>query len=470
MKSFYWKIINFFEMRILALFLILICVTACQETKTAAIPVEKKIAPLNDSIISSGIIYEVNLRHFSPEGTFNAFREHIPNLKKLGVKFIWLMPIHPISQKNRKGSLGSYYAVSNYKKVNPEYGTLEDFKKLVETAHQNDIYVLLDWVPNHTGWDHVWITEHPDFYTRNEKGEITDPLNPDTGKSWGWTDVADLNYDNKQLRDSMMQQMLYWVKDLDVDGFRCDVAGGVPTDFWETVIDSLQAVKPVFMLAEAEKPELFNAGFQMQYAWEALHLMNQTAQGEKNVTDWDTYMNQLIEKTSNNGFLMHFTSNHDENAWNGTVYERLNASAETFTALTYLAPGMPLIFNGQEYDLKKRLAFFEKDTLPHTQGKMYEIYEKLGGLKTQHPALKAGKSGGSYRRITTSDDNQILAFERAASNEKVYFIGNLSADTLSVNLNLQGDFRDYMSDKTMKLTPGKSLKMSPWAYWILTSQ
>lgn len=458
-------------MRIVALFLILICATACQEPKTpAAIPVDKKIAPLNDSIISSGIIYEVNLRHFSPEGTLNAFTEHIPNLKKLGVKFIWLMPIHPISEKKRKGSLGSYYAVSDYKKVSPEYGTLQDFKKLVETAHRNDLYVLLDWVPNHTGWDHVWIQEHPEFYTQNEDGEILDPLNPDTGKSWGWTDVADLNYNNKQLRDSMIQQMLYWVKDLDVDGFRCDVAGEVPTDFWETAIDSLQAVKPVFMLAEAEKPELFNAGFQMQYGWEALQLINRMALGEKTVTDWDVYMTHLEEKTGNNGILMHFTSNHDENAWNGTVYERLNAGAETFAALTYLAPGMPLIFNGQEYDLKKRLAFFEKDTIPHTQGKMYGVYEKLGQLKTQHAALKAGKSGGSYRRITTSHDNQILAFERAASNEKVYFIGNLSADTLSVNLNLQGDFRDYMSDKTLQLTPGKSLKMTPWAYWILTPQ
>lgn len=458
-------------MRSFALILFLIFNAACQNQKDSAPePLPKKLAPINDSIIASSVIYEVNLRQFSPEGTFNAFTRHIPNLKKLGVKFIWLMPIHPISEKKRKGSLGSYYAVSDYKKVSPEFGTLEDFQQLVETAHQDDMYVLLDWVPNHTGWDHVWIQEHPEFYTQNEDGEILDPVNPDTGKSWGWTDVADLNYDNKQLRDSMIQQMLYWVREENIDGFRCDVAGEVPTDFWKTAIDSLRSIKPVFMLAEAEKPELFATGFNMQYGWEALHLINRMALGEKNVADWDAYMVALHEKTGNNGILMHFTSNHDENAWNGTVYERLNAGAETFAALTYLMPGMPLIYNGQEYDLKKRLAFFEKDTIPHIQGKMYSVYEKLGRLKTQHAALKVGKSGGSYSRITTSHDNQILAFERAASNEKVYFIGNLSADTLSVNLNLEGDFNDYISEEKLRLNPGKSLKMDPWVYWILTPQ
>lgn len=455
-------------MRISALFLFLILTVACQNHKVSQDPyTEKKLAPITDSITANAIIYEVNLRQFSPEGTFEAFTEHIPELKKLGIKLIWLMPIHPISEKNRKGSLGSYYAVSDYKKVNPAYGTSDDFKRLVQTAHQNGMYVLLDWVPNHTGWDHAWIKQHPEFYTQNEKGEITDPINPETGQSWGWTDVADLNYNNNTMRDSMLQQMLYWIKDYDIDGFRCDVAGEVPTNFWKTALDSLQKVKPVFMLAEAEKPELFSAGFNMQYGWEALSLINKMAQGEKTVAEWNTYMGALKEKTGSQGMLMHFTSNHDENSWNGTVYERLGGSAEIFAALTYLVPGMPLIYNGQEYDLNKRLAFFEKDTFPHTKGKMYTIYEKLGQLKNQNAALKSGKAAGDYRRIATSDDTRILAFERSSPNEKVYFAGNFSTDTLSVNFNLQGDFHNYMNGDSMVLTPGKSIKMNPWAYWIL---
>lgn len=446
-----------------------ILITSCQNHQLSAPDaVSKKLPPINDSIIASSVIYEVNLRQFSPEGTFSAFSRHIPELKNLGVKIIWLMPIYPISETKRKGSLGSYYAVSDYKKVNPEYGNLDDFKKLVEAAHQNDMYVILDWVPNHTGWDHSWIKNHPDFYTRDEKGEIVDPRNPETGESWGWTDVADLNYSNSALRDTMIQQMLYWVKDLKIDGFRCDVAGEVPTDFWAAAIDSLRRVKPLFMLAEAEKPELFKAGFDMQYAWEALHLMNQMAQGEKNVSDWDAYMAGKFEKMNTDGILMYFTSNHDENSWNGTVYERLNKGVEIFTALTYLTPGMPLIYNGQENDLKKRLAFFEKDTIPQNPGKMFTVYEKLGKLKKMHPALRTGKLKGNYRRITTSEDTKVLAFERTYETDKVYFLGNFSSDTLSVNLNLKGSFINYITRDNTEVTPGKKIVLYPWAYQILT--
>ena len=257
--------------------------TACKnETSEKSVKKEdekgKTLSPINDSILGQSVIYEANIRQYSPEGTFNEFTKDIPQLKELGVKVIWLMPVYPISSVKRKAAdgrfaeeiedpkerekiLGSYYAISDYTGINPEFGTLEDFQELVKTAHGNGMYVILDWVANHTGWDHVWIEEHPEFYTKNENGEIIDPINPDTGESWGWTDVADLNYDNKALWTEMRKDMRYWVEEQNIDGFRCDVAGEVPTEFWESAVEEMKQVKPIFMLAESEDKDLFEKAF-----------------------------------------------------------------------------------------------------------------------------------------------------------------------------------------------------------------
>ena len=249
-----------------------------------------QIADFKPEMEENSVIYEVNIRQYSPEGTFSAFTNDIPQLKEMGVKILWVMPIFPISQTKRKATggadskfasempeaeqskyLGSYYAVSDFTKVNPEFGTIEDFRKMVKTAHENGIYVILDWVPNHTGWDHVWLKQHPEFYTKNAKGEITDPLNPD-GTPVGWADVADLDYSNKGLRKEMVEDMQYWLKDENIDGFRCDVAGSVPTDFWEEAIPALRKTKSIFMLAEAWEPELLKSNlFDMCYAWDGHH-------------------------------------------------------------------------------------------------------------------------------------------------------------------------------------------------------
>jgi alpha-amylase len=277
------------------------------ETEKIAENSKTEIANFSPDVEENAVIYEVNIRQYSPEGTFNAFTKDIPQLKELGVKIIWVMPIFPISQTKRKATggddskfasempaaeqhkyLGSYYAVSDFKKVNPEFGTIEDFRNLVKTAHDNGIYVILDWVPNHTGWDHVWIKNHPEYYTKNAKGEIIDPINPETGKSWGWSDVADLNYDNQGLRKEMTADMLHWIKNENIDGFRCDVASNVPLDFWQQAIPQLRKEKNIFMLAEAWEPELLKDGlFDMGYGWEAHHTMNRIAQGKNTVKDWD---------------------------------------------------------------------------------------------------------------------------------------------------------------------------------------
>ena len=457
------------------------------ETGKTAENSKTEIAKFSPEVEENAVIYEVNIRQYSPEGTFNAFTKDIPQLKELGVKIIWVMPIFPISQTKRKATggddskfasempkeeqhkyLGSYYAVSDFKKVNPEFGTIEDFRNLVKTAHDNGMYVILDWVPNHTGWDHVWIKEHPEFYTKNAKGEIIDPINPETGKSWGWSDVADLNYDNKELRKEMTSDMLHWIKNENIDGFRCDVAGNVPLDFWQQAIPQLRREKNIFMLAEAWEPELLKDGlFDMAYGWEAHHTMNRIAQGKNTVKEWDSYIQKVNKDYEANDILMNFIDNHDENSWNGTVKSRLGKAEEAITALSYVMPGMPLIYSGNEYGLEHSLKFFEKDSIPKTKGKQWDLRAKLGKLKSENSALNGGKNKATYKRIPTSNDNQILIFEREKNGEKVIYLANLSNQVVSASLPISGEFTDYITGKKVVFDVKLSTQLQPWQYYIL---
>jgi glycosidase len=301
-------------------------------------------------------IYEVNIRQYTPEGTFAAFENHMPRLKEMGVDILWLMPIHPISEKNRKGTMGSYYAVADYQKTNPEFGTLNDLKHLVSTAHEMGMKVIIDWVANHTGWDNWLISEHADWYTSDSTGNIICPLNTD------WSDVADLNYDVPEMREYMIQSLEYWVKEANIDGYRCDVAGMVPIDFWVDARTRLDAIKPLFMLAEHEGKEVLEA-FDMIYAWEFHHIMNGIAKGEKTISDIDAYYAKIDTIFDVEDYLMTFTSNHDENSWNGTAFERMGDAVECMAVFSATVPGMPLIYSGQEDELNKRLKFFEKDVI-----------------------------------------------------------------------------------------------------------
>ncbi|MFL9845373.1 alpha-amylase family glycosyl hydrolase [Flavobacterium rhizosphaerae] len=444
------------------------------------------LPPVSDAMMENAVIYEANIRQYSPEGTFNAFTKDIPQLKKLGVKVLWVMPIYPISMKRRKATgdksieditdpqekkkyLGSYYAISDYTAVNPDLGTKEDFAKLVKTAHENGMYVILDWVANHTGWDHKWITEHPEYYQKNAKGEVTDPLNPETGEPWGWTDVAHLDYANKKVYEPMKNEMLYWVKEQNVDGFRCDVADNVPTEFWEWARPQLEEGKPLFMLMESNKEYLLKKAFDMAYGWDAHHLMNEIAQGKKNVTAWDSLMVSQANKYERDDIFMNFITNHDENAWNGSEYERLGADAvKTFAALTYTMPGMPLIYTGQEYGNEHRLKFFEKDVIKHDHDDMFAFYEKLGKLKNDNIALNGGKNPAGYDRIDASDMKNVLAFTREKDGQKVYYIANLSKNDVRFTLPLEGEYTDYISGGKVSFTAGQKWEAAPWQYWILT--
>ena len=431
----------------------------------------KPIEPITKNIISQSVLYEANIRQYSNEGTFNAFANDLSIIKKLGVKILWLMPINPISTTKSKGPLGSYYAVSDYTKVNPEFGSIEDFKNLVDKAHELGMYVILDWVPGHTGWDHHWIKEKSDYYLKNKKGEIIDPIDYRTGKSYGWTDVADLNYNNIEMREELREAMIYWVKETNIDGYRIDNAYTIPQDFYDKTLKALREIKPLFILAETD---IYHPGgiklvnkFDATYDWSGHQLSKDVAQGKKNANDYHKHVNRTLRLYGTDNILVNFVSNHDENSWNGTVEESFGKAGHTFMTLNFTLPGMPLIYSGQEYDLGKRLHFFEKDSFPKIKGKTMNLLRQLGSLKNNHRALETGSSGGSYKRINTTRNDKILAFEREKSGDTIVVLANLSKDYVQFTMPYDGDFRRYQDFKRKTLSSSYQYDMKPWEFWIL---
>ena len=353
--------------------------------------------------LNQATIYEVNLRQYTSDGTINSFKKKLPKLKELGVDILWFMPIQPIGIKNRKAVgdsfvedfpnpdykkyWGSPYSISDYKQVNPRYGTLSEFKELTKLCHELDIKVVLDWVANHTAWDNPWIIDHPEWYTHDSSGKITDPIGED-GKSWGWTDVADLNYDNDKMRKAMTDAMSFWIKECDIDGFRCDVAMEVPVDFWNEASKQLNQIKPIFMLAESEahKPRMFDSAFDAYYGWEMHHVFNKLYAGELSASEIIRVINEKDSICGDHVFPMNFITNHDENSWNGTINERLGESWEAMAVLSYSLRGMPLIYSGQEVGLDHRLSFFEKDSIDWNKANgedYFNFYKGLNKLKQE---------------------------------------------------------------------------------------
>ncbi len=429
--------------------------------KTDTLVSENYVRKMWDRTKASNI-YEVNIRQYTQEGTFKAFEAHIPRLKEMGVDILWLMPIFPISEKNRKGTEGSYYAVADYQKVNQKFGTEEDFGNLVKTAHANGMLVILDWVANHTGWDNPWITAHPEWYTKDDKGNIVMPVGTD------WSDVADLNYDNKDLREAMTVSLEYWVKNFDVDGYRCDVADMVPAEFWNDVRPRLEKIRPVFMLAEAENITMHEKAFDMGYAWSLHHIFNEISKGKKNALDLKNYYDSAFIKFPKPIYRMTFTSNHDENSWNGTEYERMpGGSHELWAVFTYLAPGMPLIYSGQESGLNKRLEFFEKDEIVWKKHPMTELYTKLNKLKKETPALWNGEFGGDMQIVTTDKPETSFAFLRTNGNNKVLAVFNLSGKKQKVTVKtVKSSATDLFTQKNIELNDNQTFDLPAWGYKV----
>lgn len=408
-------------------------------------------------------IYEVNIRQYTAEGTFKAFSKHLPRLKEMGVDILWIMPIHPVSKLNRKGTLGSYYAVQDYKAINPEFGDLQDFKDLVDEAHKMGMKVLIDWVANHSGWDNVWAGEHPDFYEKDKDGKLVSPFD--------WTDVISFDYGNRQMRNSMIDALKFWLIETNIDGYRCDVAGMVPTDFWEDARHEMEKIKSVFMLAEDEdNPDLLRYAFDMNYSWKLHKLMNSIAKGEKNAKE--IWANILWSGTTfpEDGYRMNFTTNHDENSWNGTIGERLGDAGHAFAVLAWTVPGMPLIYSGQEAGLDKRLEFFEKDTIDWGNVVYADFYKKLNSLKQTNPALNAGADGGMMLQLSEGQNDNVFAFSREKDGDKVIVVLNLSneAQQFTVkNEQVSGNFKNAFSGEELRINQDLELDLGGWEYLVL---
>lgn len=410
-------------------------------------------------------IYELNIRQFSQEGTFKAVEHRLDELKKMNVGIIWLMPINPIGEKNRKGSLGSYYAVKDYFDVNPEFGTKKDFKDLVDAIHAKGMFVIVDWVANHTAWDNVLVETNPEFYTKNKKGEFVPPVED-------WSDVIDLNYENKELWAYKIKALKYWVSDFDIDGYRCDVASMVPTPFWDAARVALDSLKPVFMLAEAEMEEHHVKAFDMSYGWEMHHYFNEIAKGNKSAKDLVALINQEECRFPKQAYRMRFVDNHDENSWNGTMQERLGDATNALIVLSATLPGMPLLYSGDEAGMDKRLAFFEKDPIEWKDHPNRALFTTLFKLKKDNEALFNGAFGGDFEIIQTNNES-VLAFKRIKDANNVLVVINLSKENQKEVFGNEWfgttTYYSVFGGYKTKMNAGLEVNLAPWEYHIWTN-
>ncbi len=411
-------------------------------------------------------MYEINLRQYSEEGSLKKFEESLPRLKELGVDILWFMPIHPIGEKNRKGTMGSPYSVKDYKAIDPSYGTVEEFKGFVSRAHDMGFKVIIDWVANHSAFDNVWIQDGKmEYYTLDSTGNLQPPLGTD------WWDVADLNYDNKEMRLAMIDALKFWVEECDIDGYRCDVAGEVPTDFWNEARLALDQVKPVFMLAEAEKTELHEKAFDMTYGWEMHFLLMELHKGEKTLEDLRNYHKNNKFKAED--YRLHFITNHDENAWKGTIKERLGDSWKQYAAFSFTYEGMSLMYSGQEAGLDKRLEFFEKDVIDWEGGEdRSAFYANLNKLNKENEALWNGIYGGAPQLIET-DNQDVFCFKREKNDNVIIGVFNFTDKIQEVAIpgtedKIKGGLLTGPKENTLSYNEEtQALILEPGGYYIL---
>jgi glycosidase len=410
--------------------------------------------------INSINIYEVNVRQYTHEGTFAEFAKHLSRLKNMGVKILWLMPVTPISYKERQGTLGSYYACSDYVSINPEFGNLVDFKQLVKQAHELEFKLIIDWVANHTGYDHHWTKEHSDWYEHDDAGNLVE--------KHGWADVIDLNYDNHDLRAEMIKCMQYWITECDIDGFRCDMAHLVPLDFWVNAKQQCEKLKPLFWLAECEVPE-YHKVFDITYAWKWMHVTAKLAENNAGINNMKDVL-KLYNDYLPGALKLFFTANHDENTWNGTEYEKYNGMAKSFAIFTFTWHGVPLIYSGQELPNLKRLKFFDKDEIEWTDKEpaLQDFYARLINLKSTNTALHVSNN---IEVLSTDYNENIFAFLRTKGNDKVLVILNLSnRDKLQFHIThplLEGKFQHLFSGIQYQLGDVQTFEMQAYEYTVL---
>lgn len=410
------------------------------------------------------VIYQINTRQFTPEGTFKAAEKEIPRLKELGVDILWLMPIHEIGVKNRKGTLGSPYSVKDYKSVNKEFGNLDDLKSFVRAAHAQGMYVILDWVANHTAWDNKLVTEHPDWYEKDYKGDFRPT------PWWDWSDIINLNYREEGIRRYMTDAMKYWVKEADIDGYRCDVAGFVPVDFWNNARKELDTIKPVFMLAEWESRDLHEYAFDMTYAWSWWDAMHKVASGQtKDLGGLFVYYSWNESSFPKDAIRMVGVSNHDKNAWEGTEFENFGKGLEAAMVLSVVGEGMPMIYNGQEAGNTKRLKFFEKDPIEWKTHKNGELYKKLFALKKKNSTLLNWGHNATMTLVPNSAPEKVFSFARRNEKDKIFVVMNFSDTAQNVTFKetlYHGKYTEYFTGKAQTFDAASKMTLAPWSYHV----
>ena len=380
--------------------------------------VSKQSARPSRDWVRDGVVYEIYPRAFSPQGNFNGITSRLDELKELGVTILWLMPIHPIGQEKKKGSIGSPYAVRDYYGINPDYGTKEDLHRLITEAHRRGLKVIIDIVANHTSWDSVMM-KNPEFYEHDAQGRITYPHD--------WSDVAELNYGNPKLREYMREMLKFWIRDFDLDGFRCDVAEEVPTDFWNNARAELEKIKPdIVMLAEGHKGELLIKAFDFDYSWPLHSALTNVLQGRTRASALREEWEKEFKEWPQGSLHMRFSDNHDERRSLARFGEPAALAA---SALMFTLDGVPMLYNGMEVGDTTESgapALFEKLpvfwSISERRPEFLRFYKQMTSLRRASEALRRG----SVEWLRNSDESRVVTYLRRTRDEEVVVAINLS--------------------------------------------
>ncbi|MDE3181903.1 MAG: 1,4-alpha-glucan branching protein [Bacteroidota bacterium] len=405
-------------------------------------------------------IYEVNVRQYTQEGTFSAFAQHLPRLKDMGVKVLWFMPVQPISKKGRIGSLGSYYAANDYAAINPEFGTIDDFKALIKEAHEMGFKCIMDFVADHAGNDHPWLQEHPEYFVKGEDNEFIHPH--------GWSDVCEFNYSVPEVWKSMTDVLKFWITEYDIDGFRCDMAHLVTLDFWIYAKKKVSKLKEgLFWLGECEEPE-YHQVFDATYTWKWMHASEEFYHHKMNLQSLLTVLYKTVTEFPCNAFRLYFTSNHDENSWNGTEYEKYGDAAKLLAVFSCTWDGIPLIYSGQELPNKKRLKFFDKDQIDwNGKFELHDFYKTLLTLKSTNKALRAGDPEVLTQIISHPEDHQVFAYLRKYKSSQVLVILNCCDQGLNFQVkNVKGLFKNLFWNDDIDFELKSEVWLNPWDYLV----
>ncbi|UAY51103.1 alpha-amylase family glycosyl hydrolase [Ferruginibacter albus] len=411
-------------------------------------------------------IYEVNLRQYTQEGTFSAFAKEMPRLKDMGVEVLWFMPIHPIGKLDRKGVLGSYYSIENYLDTNPEFGSIADFKELVQQAHTLELKVIIDWVANHSSNDNVWIGEHRDYFVQDDKGNIMHP--------YDWDDVSKLNYDNPDLRKAMIDAMKFWLTECNIDGYRCDMAHLVPLDFWEAARTEIDTIKPgLFWLAETEDIS-YHEVFDASYTWEWMHKTEDYCKGYTDMNGLYSVLDKYKKDFPATAFRLYYTSNHDENSHTGTEYDKFGDAAKALAVFSCTYNGIPLIYSGQEAPNRKKLAFFEKDIIEWTDKmKLHVFYKTLLNLHSNNAAMSAADIDAAIEILSNDKPMQVISYIRKKENDAVLVLLNLSNEYIwprIYNDTIVGNFKNIFTSEEYSFEKERYFEMPPWSYLVYEKQ